>query len=357
MDLKHNRTFITTLHLLGWGVLFCLPFMLSSGQAIPMRTVFQHSWLPLMYSVIIFYSNYLWFIDALLFRKKSGQFFALNMVLIALFVWFHLEISKILALRDIPSANAGPPWKLVVFVHTISLTIPLIFSITLKLYQRWIKSEAERIEAANAKLQSELQHLKYQLQPHFFFNSLNNIYSLVDISPEQAKVTIHSLAKLMRYMLYETTDDLVSLAREVDFMKKYIELMEIRTPDKTTVRTEFPEIPEDIRIAPLLYIALIENAFKHGVSGNTPCEIQFLMSLDGQQVRFETRNQFRPKISGDRSKSGIGLANLQKRLTLLYPDKHIFSAGVKGDQFETSLTIDLPEQLTAHRSLPKKEPL
>jgi LytS/YehU family sensor histidine kinase len=134
---------------------------------------------------------------------------------------------------------SGPPFKMFIYVQMLLYLAPLLFSIAIKTTKQWVKTETERKEAANIKLQSELQHLHYQLQPHFFFNSLNNIYSLVDISPDQAKTSIHSLSKLMRYMLYETNMELVPLSKEIDFMEKYIDLMKLRVSDKTKVSFEF----------------------------------------------------------------------------------------------------------------------
>ena len=218
---------------------------------------------------------------------------------------------------------------------------PLLFSIAIKSTQRWVKTETERKEAANVKLQSELQHLHYQLQPHFFFNSLNNIYSLVDISPEQAKTSIHSLSKLMRYMLYETNLEVVPLSKEIDFMKKYIDLMKLRVSDKTTVNYSFPSEETGIKIAPLLFISLIENAFKHGVSASKESDIQHKHDLQRQNGYFlQLKTIIFLKRTDDKSGSGIGLQNLEKRLQLLYVDKYDFKAIVKDEQFLVTLKIE-----------------
>ena len=217
---------------------------------------------------------------------------------------------------------------------------PLLFAIAIKTTKRWAQTETERKEAANYKLQSELQHLHYQLQPHFFFNSLNNIYSMVDISPEQAKSSIHSLSKLMRYMLYETNMELVSLSKEIDFMKKYIALMKLRVSDKTAVNFNFPSEETGIKIAPLLFISLIENAFKHGVSASKESKIEINMMCNHKTVVISIENDNFPKKTEDKSGSGIGLQNLEKRLQLLYPNKHSFKTSVKDERFLVYLEIE-----------------
>ena len=210
----------------------------------------------------------------------------------------------------------------------------------MKTTKRWEKTEAERKEATNFKLQSELQHLHYQLQPHFFFNSLNNIYSMVDFSPEEAKSSIHSLSKLMRYMLYETNMELVPLSKEIDFMKKYITLMKLRVSDKTTVNFNFPSEETEFNIAPLLFISLIENAFKHGVSASKESSINIQMNCKEKTVIFTVENDNFPKKTDDKSGSGIGLQNLEKRLQLLYPNKHIFETTIKNNRFIATLEIE-----------------
>ncbi|WP_245766530.1 sensor histidine kinase [Pustulibacterium marinum] len=236
--------------------------------------------------------------------------------------------------------DKAPPFSLILYVQIISFIIPVLFSVALKIAERYIKTEAERKDAENVKLESELQHLRYQLQPHFFFNSLNNIYSLVDISPDKAKSTIHSLSKLMRYLLYETTTEKVSLKHEIQFMEKYIELMKLRLSDKTNVEVIFPEIVKDVKIAPLLFISLVENAFKHGVSANHVSIIYFEMKLQQNTITFTTENPNFPKATSDKSGSGIGLKNLEQRLKLIYPKQHQLEYGVKGDVFVTELTVE-----------------
>ena len=250
---------------------------------------------------------------------------------------FFQELTK---KRTTNTDNSGPPIKMFIYVQMLSYMAPLLFSIAIKSTKRWVETEAERKEAANFKLQSELQHLHYQLQPHFFFNSLNNIYSLVDISPEQAKTSIHSLSKLMRYMLYETNMELVPLSKEIDFMEKYIELMKLRVSDKTEVNYSFPTKETGIQIAPLLFISLIENAFKHGVSATKESKIKINMTTNDKTVLFSIENDNFPKKPDDKSGSGIGLPNLEKRLQLLYANKYEFKTILKDDRFLVHLEIE-----------------
>jgi two-component sensor histidine kinase len=339
--IKNNSLFAIFSHVLVWAVLFSLPYLLSSGQSFELARIIEHSWIPLCFYAIIFYLNYFLLIDTLLFKKKALGYFVANALVIAIIIWLNFLLRDyFLEKNPMDTPKNFPPKKFFVYIDTLSLIIPLIFSVTLKIYERWIKTETEKKESENTRLVSELQHLKYQLQPHFFFNSLNNIYSLVDISPEKAKETIHSLSVLMRYLLYEANSEKVSLKKEVEFMKRYIELMDLRTTDKTKVVADFPEITGDLQVAPLLFISLIENAFKHGISALNSSDINFSMKLEGKKINFKTENDNFNKGDSDKSGSGIGLKNIQKRLELLYPEKYIFDIQETESNFKAILEIN-----------------
>jgi len=284
-------------------------------------------------------------IDKFLFNKKTTVFIGINLMLIVLFLIAKEQIEATffegLLRQDRDVNSKKPPVKMFIYMQMLSYVAPVLFSIALKTTKRWQTAENERKDAANVKLHSELQHLRYQLQPHFFFNSLNNIYSLVDISPDQAKSTIHSLSKLMRYLLYETNIEMVPLSKEIEFMTKYLELMKLRLSDKTKVVSHFPTDTAGLKIAPLLFISLIENAFKHGVSANKESRIDINMTTEDNTVTFNIKNDNLPKLDTDKSGSGIGLQNLYKRLELLYPGKYTFNKEVVDGQFVVLLKIEI----------------
>ena len=345
MTMHINKKIITLSHILVWFVLFSMPYALSYGQDQDINRVFAHFWIPIFFYGVIFYANYFLFVDKLLFTKKTLQFVTVNILIITAFVLLKewVENSFFQELIRKPTDRNGadaPPFRMMFYIQMLSYMAPLFLSIAMKTTKRWVKTESEQKESANIKLQSELQHLHYQLQPHFFFNSLNNIYSLVDISPDQAKKSIHSLSKLMRYMLYETNMEQVPLSKEIDFMKKYIDLMKLRVSDKTEVNYNFPSLETGIMISPLLFISLIENAFKHGVSASKESCIDINMTTEDKTIVFEIKNNNFPKKRDDKSGSGIGLQNLEKRLGLLYSHKHKFITNVKDDQFIAHLEIE-----------------
>ena len=233
-----------------------------------------------------------------------------------------------------------PPDGLRYFFDFLTYLIPVALSIAISAGKKIQKAEEMKTEADKIKLQSELQHLKYQLQPHFFFNALNNIYSLIDFDSEKAKQSIHSLSKLMRHLLYKTEVEKISLSEEIDFLNKYIELMTLRINDKTKVHTNFPTKIPDVQIAPLLFISIVENAFKHGVSATQPSDMFFKMEiLNDEEILFSASNSNFPKTDSDKSGSGIGIENLKKRLNLLYDEKHQFHTEVKDDIFTAEVKL------------------
>ena len=344
MNFIKSKSGIVFFHLMVWLLLFSLPYMLSSGQSQEINNVIVHSWIPLCFYATLFYLNFFKLIDQFYFSNKQWLFVAINILLIVLFVWLNIKIREIFFEEFLLKEKLDlkkPPRNFFIYRDVVSFSVPIVFSLVLKMAQQWVKTEAERVEATNIKLQSELQHLKYQLQPHFFFNSLNNIYSLVDVSPDKAKQTIHSLGKLMRYLLYETNNEKVSLKNEITFMINYIELMKLRLYENTTVHYSFPDLKTDIQIAPLLFISLIENAFKHGVSADKASAIVFEMKIEDKQLTFYSENQNFPKTDVDKSGSGIGLDNVEKRLSLLYPNQFSFIEKVENDVFSVDLKIEI----------------
>ena len=188
------------------------------------------------------------------------------------------------------------------------------------------------------RLESELQYLKYQLNPHFFMNTLNNIYALVDLNTEQAKKTIIELSKLMRYVLYEANKNQISLEHEIQFLENYIALMNLRYIDNLNIRTEFPVVVPCVQIPPLLFISLLENAFKHGVSYQEPSFIEVRIELADEGVIFNCKNSKHTHAHKD-AYHGIGIDNIKKRLHLLYGNNYTFTTNESENCFEVLLII------------------
>ena len=211
------------------------------------------------------------------------------------------------------------------------------------LYFKQRRREDNLKELERQKLQQELEYLKYQINPHFFMNTLNNIHALVDIDPEKAKSTIIELSRLMRYMLYESSKPTILLSKEIDFLKQYIALMRLRYTDKVKVSMLMPDDVPGIEVPPLLFISFVENAFKHGVSYEQESFINVAMQLQGGYLNFSCENSKKRQENHERAKkdphNGIGLENVRKRLKLIYGNDYFFLTSDTGDTYEVSLKI------------------
>jgi len=190
------------------------------------------------------------------------------------------------------------------------------------------------------KNKTELMHLKSQVNPHFFFNTLNNLYGMVGQDPEKAQELILKLSDMMRYSIYDGQHDFVSIEEEIAYLKNYIELHKMRY--HKTINVTFNTEIEDsnLKIMPLLFIILVENAFKHGVENlrKDPFVIIKLNST-AKSIQFEIENNFDPSETSE--DSGIGLSNLKRRLELAYQRKHTFSTTIEGNVFQAKLNIKL----------------
>lgn len=215
------------------------------------------------------------------------------------------------------------------------------FNIAVKLLLKSQRDEEVLKELERQNLQQELEYLKYQINPHFFMNTLNNIHALVDIDAEKAKTTILELSKLMRYMLYEGSHRTILLSREIEFLTNYIALMRLRYTDKVRIETDFPlEVPQ-VLIPPLLFISFVENAFKHGVSYQKGSFIRISMKTEEGKLFFHCLNSKCCKSSDPYS--GIGLENVRKRLKLLYANDNCLHLEETKDTFEVLLVIPVTE--------------
>ncbi len=211
-----------------------------------------------------------------------------------------------------------------------------------KLYLLSDRDKDRLRQLARERSEAELAQLRYQLSPHFMMNALNNIHALVDIDAERAKDTIVRMSRLMRYMLYESTKDLTPLDSEVAFIRDYVELMRIRYTDNVTINLSLPTETFGVRLPPLLFINMVENAFKHGVSyaEHSFVDVSLSLSDDHKTVNFCCTNSLAPARPAD-SQHGIGLANTRKRLELLCPGRFQLSAVKLADRYVVTLSLSL----------------
>ena len=241
-----------------------------------------------------------------------------------------------------PVKHDPPPFLAFFIWNSLLMALTAGLSVAIKMTGNWYRTEAEKQQIEKERTEAELKNLKNQLNPHFLFNALNNIYALVQVNPAQAQDAVHSLSHLLRYVLYDNNQNLISLDKEFAFMKNYIELMSLRLSDRVRMRIDIPDDGQGLCVAPLLFITLIENAFKHGVHPSEESFVNISLRIAGTDTLACTiENSYFPKRDDDRSGSGIGLENLRKRLNLIYPNRHILRTERLGDAFVSQLIINL----------------
>lgn len=335
------------IHIAVWACLIFLPMLTQMENPHFQARHLTHTWFMLLELMLTFYFNYLWCIDRMLFRRKWWWFVLVNVA--GFFAMFELTgwISYIVD-QALGMIYERPPMRfrgMFMYNDVIYYVMGTGAALGLRYSKHLQHSEMERKKLESEKLESEITLLKYQMQPHFFFNTLNNIYSLISRSPVKAQNAVHSLSKMMRYILYENTSATIDLSKEITFMENYSKLMQLRLSDEVDVVRNFPQDVDGIDVPPLLFIPLLENAFKHGT---LPCEgqrfIHCQMQIEGKRLTFVVENSLSTEVANeDRSHSGIGLTNLRKRLFILYEKDFEFSAQPNADNtiFVARLVIPL----------------
>jgi len=226
--------------------------------------------------------------------------------------------------------------------YTSSSIFMVILSLGLRVLERQSKIEKMQGEMEKEMLTAELAFLKNQISPHFLFNTLNNIHSLIGRNNEDSKNAVVKLSKLMRYVLNESGQDNKSISEEIEFMNNYIDLMKLRIGAKTRLNVEFPAECKDVMIPHLLFVSLIENAFKYGISVQQESYINISLRCGVNNILFTCENGLPERDQGISFAShGIGLENLKKRLNLLYPHRHELGIRRTEDKFEVNLFIQL----------------
>ena len=232
------------------------------------------------------------------------------------------------------------------WIQPALFTIVLVLGIStsIALVQKWQTDATLRAALEQAKTTSELSFLKAQINPHFFFNTLNNIYALTLIDVETAREALHRLSRMMRYVLYETQAGTTLLSKELAFLSDYIQLMQLRLTDKVTVSLTAPDPLHDRPIAPMLLLPFVENAFKHGVSALHPSRIAINVQQQQNRLLLDVCNTvFAEKAPSLEAGNGIGLTNTRRRLDLLYPGQYALQINehTPAGEYHVHLTLNL----------------
>lgn len=331
--------------------------------------------------VILFYLNYLYLIDKFLFSKRFVLYIGINAILVVVLMALQTIAMRNLFTPDpanmqrprmeMPIPEFGTPQpgmpqgkKVMpfpkneefrprpdgfIYMRLISdyLLIILIIgiSVALKATYRWYRDSINLESIKSSQLEADLRNLRTQLNPHFLFNTLNNIYSLIVIDSEKAQESVHRLSGMLRYVLYEN-EQFVPMDKELYFTQNYIDLMKLRLSQNVKLDVEINDNGSTDTIASLMFMTLIENAFKHGIKNGAESFIDIKIDVEaGKNVVCTVENSLAENTVDMESKnSGIGLVNLSKRLDLIYPNKHEFITEKKEDRFRAMLRIELDDK-------------
>ncbi len=300
----------------------------------------QFNWHNLQSPFFLYFVNYYVFWRFLFSKRHYKTFLAANLALLAALNYRLFFIKDFYAHSNIELPHnwwigmfAG------LFVYFLLNFAAVTAAITIRHFLRTREVMRHLEEEKRKNVEAELAWLKNQINPHFLFNTLNNISSLTQIDADAAQDAIAQLSDLLRYAIYKTDLPQVPIIGEVEFMRNYIGLMRLRCNEKTQVHTEFLVDDKEMQIAPLIFISLIENAFKHGVSNNKPSRIDIGLTAKEGAVTFVCDNTNNPKNDTDRSGSGIGLENTRRRLELMYHGKYSWEQTLDHDIYHIEINI------------------
>ena len=334
---KNNRRnlVINTAQIIVWVGVFLVPAIVTgtmTGSLQQAFKVFTAGAMILLPAFVVYGINYYLLVPKLLHGGRAKWFYLINgTVIVGWLLWDFLSKRPEFPKEVVDQFGQQAVWAM--YVGTI------LFLVFVQLLLIAVAVGLRRIMRANEAVETELTWLKAQLNPHFLFNTLNNISSLTQIDPDKAQESIGQLSDLLRYALYDSEADKVPLASEIEFMNNYIDLMALRCNEMTTVTKQL-EVPQgSVEVAPLLFISLVENAFKHGVNARYPSFVKVYMGCADGLLTFRCENSLFEKQGSDHIGSGIGLENMKRRLELLYPGKYTYEKKTGEDTYSVVVTL------------------
>lgn len=319
-------------HLSFW-ILFYFFLVLIEDNVHHLMFVLVSKLVHICFYIFIVYTNILYLIPTFLQRRNFLKYFFFLVLLVSLTSPIH-DLIYILLYNNSPGLNV---------VFSILLLVGLA-STAVKVTSDWLLHQKEKRELESQTLQSELKFLKSQINPHFFFNTLNNLYALTLKKSDLAPEIVLRLSEMMRYMLYESNEKKVALEKEINYVINYIELEKLRQGKNIDISFELEGLVKNQRIAPLMFIPFLENSFKHGVDTQIKSgHVNIKLTLDDDKVELDIENS-KPQqvqVRSNKKSGGIGLENVKRRLMLLYPQKHSLNIIDNAESFRVLLNIEL----------------
>ncbi|GGJ88276.1 sensor histidine kinase [Parabacteroides faecis] len=371
---RRQKLLENLIYLIIWVVILVSPLLEHkyNGETINWNDIFR-AWKMIAPFFILFLINNYVLIPFLLIRKKSWLYLLFSLLTVCLIFALNPFVKlkrpggmekhpprefmmnrppkeempgpKFPMEKEPPRQAMRPPmWQMpgmispmVNFILTAILVLGL--NVAIKLLFKSIRDEHRMKELEKHTLQTELEYLKHQINPHFFMNTLNNIHALIDLDTEKAKETVLELSKMMRYVLYDATQPTLPLAKEIAFLDNYIGLMKLRYTDQVEIGVSLPEEIPNVQIPPLLFISFLENAFKHGISYRRKSFIHLSMKVKENEIECLVINS--SFNNATEQHKGIGLENVKKRLRLLYDNDYTLDIQSENNEYRVLLIIPI----------------
>lgn len=343
MKIKQNR--ILWIHILFWCIYFSFFFyQISNGKANRDSSNYQRPLIDAAIQVItlsgISYFNY--FILLPLFYRKKVMVYVFSLIAsLACIIGLQLYLkSQIYA--DVMHGEQLifiKTWFII--QHTLNVIFVMLFVSMLRFASDWFDIESKRQEIENEKLTTELRYLKDQINPHFLFNTLNNIYYLAHKQSPKTKDVVSKLSEMMRYMLHDAQLDFVPISKEITYIKNYIELEKLRIEEDFIIDFTVEGNYEGLNISPFTFITFLENAFKHGINTELGNEgIKITLSFNESNCTYQVKNTI-SRSNSEKVESGIGLTNFKRKINLVYPNRHKIEIYEKDEIFIAKLELNL----------------
>lgn len=338
---QRNRVFL--LHLSFWCfyVSFYVYALSSRPREISMTRIVLSASLQLSFAMLVAYLNYFLFLPRYLKHQKVLKYFLEFAIPFAILVFSRIHLQRaVMESFDIHERFYYTTFYAVqISFDTLLITV---FVGMLRFATGWFELEAKRKQMENDKLINELKFLKAQINPHFLFNTLNNLYYLAYSQSPNTTEVIAKLSQMMRYMIYDSNYQQVLLSKEIEYMQNYISLERLRLNNEVPIDFVVEGETGSKLITPLIFITFLENAFKHGVSANNADSwVKISIKISGNECIYVVENSKLRNTNGGGEKSGIGLQNLKRRLELSYPEKHSLKTDDQPNRYFVQLNLTL----------------
>ena len=341
-----NKHLAGACHMALWAFLFLSPLTYWRGTGFQFEHYLMTCMTPL-FQMIVFYLNYIILAPKLFVSGKHRYDLLINILLLTtlgtiLHFWMVYVNSIYIPNSNIPDDAIGT----ISYIARNSLNLAIFAggATALALARRWVTTDQKLKEVEAERATAELRNLRSQINPHFLLNTLNNIYALTAFDTPKAQQAIQELSKMLRHILYDYQQPKVALSDEVEFLQNYVNLMRIRLSDSVDVKFQTFIANPQLEVAPMVFISLVENAFKHGVSPSEPSFIYIQIESADNQIVCDIQNSNHPKTANDHSGHGIGLVQVQRRLELTYPNHYQWEHGPTDDGiYRSRIVIDTKE--------------